>query len=351
MPATTTPPSVDPRHIDLLIARADAPVASSLHALPSDAACRAVLAELRPALALRSEWAIAVGHATRLAAVLPAARADTTTIALAISELGKAFAAYPPAVAQYTADRLMEICRFRPVPAEVHDVAKRRTVDLRIAEAMAERVLEARAAAAEERVARELDHQDTIRRQRADAGHTGGTRSRDARRNPLKSLDPSEANAFARRIDENIETVVVVEGARGREAGDGPGRLDITAGDEIVAAVTDELVPDGHRLRGDVLAASVALGWLRSGYDLQRDILPGVRLAMQGQHRISQWRSLTGWIANVHADRAAAEKARPPPPESSHPDPVVSPSRSRHDQPSIVEIGQAIARHDYAAVR
>lgn len=204
---------------------------------------------------------------------------------------------------------------------------------------------------ANDRVARELDHQDTIRRQRADAGHTGGTRSRDARRNPLKSLDPSEANAFARRIDENIETVVVVEGARGREAGDGPGRLDITAGDEIVAAVTDELVPDGHRLRGDVLAASVALGWLRSGYDLQRDILPGVRLAMLGQHRISQWRSLTGWIANVHADRAAAEKARPPPPESSHPDPVVSPSRSRHDQPSIVEIGQAIARHDYAAVR
>lgn len=154
LPATTTPPSVDPRHIDLLIARADAPVASSLHALPSDAACRAVLAELRPALALRSEWAIAVGHATRLAAVLPAARADTTTIALAISELGKAFAAYPPAVAQYTADRLMEICRFRPVPAEVHDVAKRRTVDLRIAEAMAERVLEARAAAAEERARR-----------------------------------------------------------------------------------------------------------------------------------------------------------------------------------------------------
>ena len=52
LPAMTTPSSVDPRHIDLLIARTDAPVASSLHALPSDAACRAVLAELRPALAL-----------------------------------------------------------------------------------------------------------------------------------------------------------------------------------------------------------------------------------------------------------------------------------------------------------
>ena len=71
-------------------------------------------------------------------------------------------------------------------------------------------------------------------------------------------------------------------------------------------------IPDGHRLRVDVLAASVCIGWIKSGYDLRQDVIPAVRKALSGRYQITGWRSLTAWVANSHADRMAAEQARPP---------------------------------------
>lgn len=45
------------------------------------------------------------------------------------------------------------------------------------------------------RVTRELDDRETRSRQRADAGHTGGTRTQENRRNPLKTNEADEAPA------------------------------------------------------------------------------------------------------------------------------------------------------------
>lgn len=45
------------------------------------------------------------------------------------------------------------------------------------------------------RVTRELDARETMRTQRADAGHTGGTRSQENRRKSLQNNDPEEALA------------------------------------------------------------------------------------------------------------------------------------------------------------
>lgn len=46
------------------------------------------------------------------------------------------------------------------------------------------------------RVRHELDHRETVSRQRADAGKTGGRPRRDLGANPLKNMEPGEAFAF-----------------------------------------------------------------------------------------------------------------------------------------------------------
>jgi uncharacterized protein YdaU (DUF1376 family) len=71
-----------------------------------------------------------------------------------------------------------------------------------------------------DRVRRELDARETVRRHRADAGHTGGTRSAEARRKPLEINDPQEAKSSRgeeRRREERREK---------RDGADAPG-LDL----------------------------------------------------------------------------------------------------------------------------
>jgi len=52
------------------------------------------------------------------------------------------------------------------------------------------------------RVTQELDARETLSTRRVHAGHTGGIRSGEVRRNQLKDNDPSEANALAPRSRE-----------------------------------------------------------------------------------------------------------------------------------------------------
>lgn len=124
-------------------------------------------------------------------------------------------------------------------------------------------------------------------------------------------------------------------------------------GDRLRDRVEAEAVPDGHPLRVDVMGGSVCRGWIRSGYDPDRDVLPGVARALEGRWRITRWEGLSGWVANAHADRLAAEQARPPP-IIAEPAAVTihqpRPRNVRQNQPSALEIAAALASDDPARI-
>lgn len=135
------------------------------------------------------------------------------------------------------------------------------------------------------------------------------------------------------------EPVVVLSERQGTPA------PTLAEADSMVETVTAEAIPDGHLLRCDVLAASVCIGWIKSGYDLRQDVIPAVRKALSGRYQITGWRSLTAWVANSHADRMAAEQARPPPeiPPPHSASATVTRLRPRNDPVSTIDIGRSVA--------
>lgn len=80
------------------------------------------------------------------------------------------------------------------------------------------------------------------------------------------------------------------------------------------ASAVDQVLPDMHPARTDLMAEPVCAGWIASGYDLHADVLPAIRAAVaSATHRAKSYRGFTGWIERHHADRIAAQQARPPP--------------------------------------
>lgn len=125
--------------------------------------------------------------------------------------------------------------------------------------------------------------------------------------------------------------------------GDGRARAPTSDDADDLVAVVAAILPEFHPLLGDVMARSVALGWLRSGYDPQLDVLPAVARALEGEFPTKRWKGLTGWVENAHRDRLAAEQARGPPEIIPPARPAPRSSRPRHDHVSTVEIGRALA--------
>jgi hypothetical protein len=117
----------------------------------------------------------------------------------------------------------------------------------------------------------------------------------------------------------------------------------LRAADEMVSRIAEAAIPEGHALNGDVMAASVCLGWRRSGFDVDLDAIPGVAKALAGRYRITRWDKLTSWVANHHADRMAAEMARPPPEILQSQAATVTQLRPRNDPISIIDIGRTVA--------
>lgn len=137
------------------------------------------------------------------------------------------------------------------------------------------------------------------------------------------------------RLEKTVE-VVAVERAH-ESAREGPPTL--ADADRLAAAVMQH-IPEGHALRADPLDAAACLGWLRSGFDPERDILPGVQRAMAGEYRFKRWAKFTGWIERVHADRIAAETARSPPEPTPFNHSTSTKPRTGYDQPtSKIAIG------------
>lgn len=146
---------------------------------------------------------------------------------------------------------------------------------------------------------------------------------------------------------ETDKKVVVVEaGARAALE-----RFTVADGDRVADRLFLDVVPEGHALRTDPLAASVCIGWLRSNFDVERDIVPAVRKALAGSYPITKWRSLTTWVERVFADRLAAESARPPPVLVEQPATVIHPSQSghRHGKSSVQDIAKLAHERALAA--
>lgn len=140
----------------------------------------------------RIGWEHAAGQATRLASVLLAAKSDEMDKALAITELAKAFAGYPAAVAIWTADHLMATRRYRPVPADIHEAAKARMVHLRGAAILAERVANARREAAAERERQDAEAQEEARA-KAEGRETPSERRARVASEALAAIRPTAA--------------------------------------------------------------------------------------------------------------------------------------------------------------
>ncbi len=150
------PDTADEAVFDTLNRLAEKPCVD-LRSAPSVVDCRRAASLVPAMLSAGTEWEPAVGHATRLASVLPAAKSDDMDKALAITEMAKAFFEYPQTVAEWTASHLMASRRFRPVPADIHEAAKSRLVHLRAAAIVAERVISARQEAEVERLRLEAE--------------------------------------------------------------------------------------------------------------------------------------------------------------------------------------------------
>lgn len=141
----------------------DHPIDGRLSRLPSLQQCRELAEMLGGALAGRTAWEASAALATRLASVLPAAKADDMDKALAITEMAKAFAVYPATVAHWASDHLMATRRFRPVPADIHEACKARKTEIAIAEGMARKVIAAREEAEAAKRAADDEARETAR--------------------------------------------------------------------------------------------------------------------------------------------------------------------------------------------
>lgn len=161
---------------------------------PSAAECERIAATVPALIRGGTAWDHAAGHATRLASVLPAAKSDEMDKALAITELAKAFAAYPTGVAAWTSDQMMATRRFRPVPADIHEAAKARMVQLRAALILAERVSAALAAAIAERQRQEAEAREEAQA-RAEGRETPSERRARIAAQAVASIRSSAADA------------------------------------------------------------------------------------------------------------------------------------------------------------
>lgn len=85
----------------------------------------------------------------------------------------------------------------------------------------AEKVIRAEGFLSNARVAKEIDHRDTLSRHRADAGHTGGRRSAQKRAKPLETNDTVQANKGYKRREEYIDTLEA-DASNGAEAPERP---------------------------------------------------------------------------------------------------------------------------------
>lgn len=168
--------------------------------------------------------------------------------------------------------------------------------------------------------------------------------AKDKQRNRTQAATEArkaKPNNEQRDVDRNDERNVDQE--KGREEKEEVVDDRLRAADRMVSRISETAIPVGHALLGDVMAASVCIGWQKSGFDVELDAIPAVTKALAGRYRITRWDKLTSWVANHHADRMAAEMARPPPeilpPQAS----TVTQLRPRHEPTSHFDIGRAVA--------
>ena len=165
-------------------------------------------------------------------------------------------------------------------------------------------------------------------------------------RTRTQTSDGERKRATDTESETDKKVVVVEAGARAALE-----RFTVADGDRVADRLFLDVVPEGHALRTDPLAASVCIGWLRSNFDVERDIVPAVRKALAGSYPITKWRSLTTWVERVFADRLAAESARPPPVLVEQPATVIHPSQSghRHGKSSVQDIAKLAHERALAA--
>lgn len=163
MPSAPHPASLDARAVAVLIAEAGRPLAGPLNHLPGIEGCKRVIALVQDTLAGQTQWNEAITLAGRIVGCTAARKTEAEDTALVMSELAKAFNRYPPPVARHVAEHVIETYKFRPTPAEIHEAAKARITDLRVAAAVAEKVIKAREHRSEERRARLQEQEDEAR--------------------------------------------------------------------------------------------------------------------------------------------------------------------------------------------
>lgn len=129
--------------MSVLIAEAGRPLAGPLSHLPGIAGCNRVILAVQDELTGQTQWHAAAAMATRIIGCTTARKTEADDSALVLSEIAKSLSRYPPAIASHVTEHVLETMRFRPTPAEIHEAAKARITDLRIAAAMAEKVIKA----------------------------------------------------------------------------------------------------------------------------------------------------------------------------------------------------------------
>lgn len=135
----------------MLIAEADRPLSGPLSHLPGIEACRQLIEAVQDTLAGQTPWHDGAAMATRIMACTKARPTEAADTGLIVAEIAKALCSYPPAVASHATEHIIATFPFRPTPAEIHTAAKARAQDLRIAAAVAERVIKAREHRSEQR--------------------------------------------------------------------------------------------------------------------------------------------------------------------------------------------------------
>lgn len=128
--------------------------------------------------------------ATRIMACTKARSAEAEDVAVLMSELAKALQQYPPPVAQHATERIIETFKFRPTPAEIHELGKARAGELRAAAIVAERVIAERERRSAARRAA-MDEQEETERAIAEGRPTPAERRKqqaDAARDLMRGI-------------------------------------------------------------------------------------------------------------------------------------------------------------------
>lgn len=163
MPSAPHPASLDAQAVAVLIAEAGRPLAGPLNHLPGIDGCKRVIALVQDTLTGQTQWNEAITLAGRIVGCMAARKTEAEDTALVMSELAKAFNRYPPPIARQVAEHVIETYKFRPAPSEIHDAAKARITDLRVAAGVAEKVIKAREHRSEERRARLQEQEEEAR--------------------------------------------------------------------------------------------------------------------------------------------------------------------------------------------